>query len=138
MPDPDADILHERARESASEQRRALVSLSTGGVAVFVLALTAENKPALSVFQQIAVSLSLLLLSGAVLSGLLAWRFDAQRNYFWALAIQSTNPVLKEQNDALKRAYYAGLKRMNGALSVLFALGILAAAVFILCRVFNW
>jgi hypothetical protein len=47
-----ADRLHDRAAQSASEKRKVILSVSSGAVGIFFLALTGRVDPAFTPFQR--------------------------------------------------------------------------------------
>jgi hypothetical protein len=65
-------ILHDRARSSAIELHKLLVSLSTAILTIFFLAVTTEIKPPLTPKQKFFVLFSLIAFGSALFSGLIA------------------------------------------------------------------
>src|SRR5258708_39256833 len=70
---PDPQKLHDRAAESAKETRQAVLTLSSGALAVFFLALTTNKavEPALKPFERWVILLSLICIAVAVVFFLL-------------------------------------------------------------------
>ena len=132
-----ADTLHARAREAASEQRKLLISLSTGGVGVFFFSLTSTISPPISELQKYFISASLVFLASAILSGLYAWHADALRNYYWAQVEAG-----EQKKDGTEYDYLAGLwkRRLQWSTTILissFILGQLFAIAYIWARIFS-
>jgi hypothetical protein len=131
-------LLHDRARESASESRKLTTALSAGGVAALFVSLTTETKPALTSLQQTFAAVSVLCFGLAVLSGMLAWQADAERWYFGAKEAEAR--AARRDLDALsakrilwsRRAWYRTL-----LLRYLFLSGVVGAVFFTLARLFH-
>jgi hypothetical protein len=128
-------ILHDRARKSAEQLHRLLVSLSTGAIAIYFLALTTKTEPALSLSQKVAVLASLLAMASAVLGGIRGWYADARRNYFWACALQATDELerrsLFEQRDRWIKKRHINIR----ILGISFVTGVLGSIVYLILRV---
>src|SRR5437899_1998310 len=97
------NALHERARDASTEQRRLLISLGTASLGVFFIAVTTRIEPPLSRLQLELLLGGAIAMATTVLSGLLAWQADAQRNYLWAraLAVESEDarrPIYVKRN----------------------------------------
>lgn len=134
-------ILHDRARVSTEELVRLLLTLSTAGVGVFFMALTGKTDPPLTPRQEVAVLVALVAMSAATLCGMLSWFADGRRNYLWATALQTKKHLKGDPRDQLfvRRDFWLNLaRRAYQLLMVLFALGIVASLVYLVCRVLNW
>jgi hypothetical protein len=132
-----SDALHSRAREAASEQRKLLISLATGGVGVFFLALTTNTTPPLTYYQQVLVTASLGFLSAAIAAGLFAWHADALRNYYWAQVEGGDQEKGGVRYDDLSGSWKRRLRWSTSVLIFAFLLGQLFAVVYILARIYN-
>lgn len=134
-------ILHDRARVSTEELVRLLLTLSTAGVGVFFMALTGKSDPPLTPRQEVAVLVALVAMSAATLCGMLSWFADGRRNYLWATALQTKKNLKGDPRDKLfmRRDFWLGLaRRAYQLLMILFAVGIVASLVYLVCRVLNW
>jgi hypothetical protein len=67
-----ADKLHARSREAAAEQRKLLISLATGCLALYFVALTGKIEPALTWSQTITCMLSVIFMALSILAGVFA------------------------------------------------------------------
>ena len=126
-------ILHDRARDSAVELHKTILSLSTGMVAVYFVALTTTTGPSLTALQQINVVIGIVVFSLSVFSGLVCSFADVRRNYCWANAIQA-------KNESSTRFYklrdrWLKLKNFTWTLTlVLFSLGMAFSLAYMLLR----
>lgn len=127
-------ILHDRAREGAASLHRFLLSLSTGGVAAFFIAVTTDVDPPLSGLQQILVLVALVGLAVATAAGVIAWHADALRYYHWATALQASEAD-KSASYRLHAGYQARKKRAVSTLLVSFTVGIVSAVAYVAARV---
>ena len=133
---PSPEKLYERSRESASELRKLLVSLSTGVVAVCFIALTADIAPPLTNIQKITLGITIVLMGLCAASGLVQWRADVKRNYYWAKALES------EGNE--KRDFYAErdnwlkIRRHSGQIMrSCFVVGVVLAVGYLFERIWS-
>ena len=132
---PSPTVLHARARESGSELRKLLISLSTGAIAAFYLALTSRIDPPLTSSQQFTVILSILSFSVCILSGALQWQADVKRNYHWANALEAVAETQRKKHYN-KRDAWLRMRNLSGTvLRAAFSLGVLGAAAYVVARV---
>jgi len=130
-----SDLMHNRAREAGSELRRVIIAMSTGSIAMLFLALTGEVNPPLDLLEKICATGTVLAHAMATLSGLCAWRADAERNFYWAHSLSS-----KQETDWRKKAEKKRQKRQSimqfsdAASRVLFVVGVILAAAYLLAR----
>jgi hypothetical protein len=80
----DPQLLFDRSRISAFDLLKTVVSLATGSVAVYFVALTKADNHELSGGQEYAAKISMLLMVFAVFAGLAAWSADARFYNIWA------------------------------------------------------
>ena len=128
-------ILHDRARGAGTELRRLLISLSTGALGVYFLALTTRPDPALSVWQQAMVIVGLVAMASALGAGLLGWYSDCRRNYFWATALQANAANERDRLYKLRDFWLAIETWMHILIRILFAVGVGASAAYVCLRV---
>lgn len=136
-PPADAQILHDRAAESARETRTHVIGLATGSLALFFIALTGKTDPALTGLQRNVVMLAIAAHAFAVGAGLVSAMADAQWSYSWARQIQSADAPSAE---FFKRsaARWHRHKRWSEKSSVgLFALGVALSGVYLALRVYG-
>ena len=130
-------ILHDRARDAGLRLHSLLVSLATGGLGIYFLALTAKVDPPLTSNQKAAVVVGLTAMATALGSGILNWYADCRRNFHWASALQATQ---KEQKSAHygSRDRWQRVDRLTASfLGATFLVGIVASAGYICLRVFE-
>ena len=132
MPSPEK--LHERARAGVAEQRRLLVSLATGSIAVFFLSLTSEIKPELTKTQKGAITLALLFMSLAVAAGLRSWQHESQWSYCWAKELGAEESGERKVLNARRMRHYGLMEKANHYLRRFFQGGVLCAAFYVLAR----
>jgi hypothetical protein len=127
LPEDFANILHERSRQSAVQQRNLLILLSSGSIAVFFHTLTKNITPPLTLFEKQLIFISLFFMCLCVFSGIISFHSDAKRNYYWAKAINSTEPdiitELKEKRDFWRKIY----SRTQEGMTFGFVFGIFSA-----------
>jgi hypothetical protein len=124
-------ILHDRARTAAEELHKLLLSLSTGGVAVYFLGLTGKIEPRLTTSQIATVLVATIGFAGAGLSGITCWYADCRRNYFWASALQ-TGDKLERSKFYRQRDRWLRTERVTANLLIgLFVLGVLVSALYV-------
>ncbi len=136
-PQPDPQMLYNRAREAGAENRKLLVSLSTGSLAFLFVGLTQQPAQELTGFQKTVICFGLLCFALAVFSGVFAFQVDAWRNYAWAREIQSESDDERAKFKQERYVWKRLLKRCAAALYVFFLLGIGAAAVYVAARVLS-
>src|SRR5215472_12980716 len=66
-----AQILHDRSRDRGTDLHRLLISLSTGTLAIYFLALTGEAKPALTTNQKVCAVISVVCVAFSAACGIL-------------------------------------------------------------------
>ena len=130
-------ILHDRARTAAVELHKLLLSLSTGAVAVFFIAITTKIEPVLTFCQRVCLLLGLLSMGFAVLEGIISWHADSQRNYFWALSLQKEEKEEKKENYKKRDKYLACERVAANFLVGSFLMGMLFSSVYIALRIFS-
>ena len=129
--------LHDRSREAGTELQRLLISLATGSLAAYFLALTASDSD-LTLWQQIAALSGVLFMGISVLSGVLSWHADSRRNYFWASALQAEE---SKTRTALYRSRDRWLTKSRFFFSLLsrtFSVGVVSSLVYMALRVLSW
>ena len=139
--DPDPQKLHDRAAESAKETRQAVLTLSSGALAVFFLALTTTKdvEPPLMPFQRWVILLSLSCMALAIVSSLWCAYADAQWSYFWARVIENRDEDT-EQRPAfirLQNSYHTHKRVSETVLRWAFAIGVTLAAVYLFSRIYS-
>ena len=130
-----ADALHERARESASEYRKLLISLSTGALAFFFLALTTKIEPALSELQLVTLACAILSMAFTTFSGLYSLHADAQRNYHWGKVEEGRQKPNQLSHQTLSKHWKKRLDLATVSVRYSFASGIAFGVVYMLERV---
>lgn len=130
-----AQVLHDRSRESGTELHKHLLSLSTGTLAVYFLALTARTDPPLSLAQRIVVLVALVAVGIASLSAMVALYADSRRYFYWAFAVQA--PTKQEKIEGYRaRAKWMKVRRAAiNTLGMSFASGIILSITYLFLRV---
>ncbi len=133
--------LRARARESAGEFHKLLVSLSVGAVVVYFYALTTGAEPPLSKVQQTTCLVSLIFMVVSVLGGILSWYADAKLNLLFADILQSSeyDGYTTAQVESMKKAYGIwGRIEMVGTILLLgsFVFGIIVSVGYVTLRIF--
>jgi hypothetical protein len=129
-------ILHDRSRSQGSELHRFVLSLSTGTLAVYFLALTVEAKPALTISQKKTAIAALASVALAVASGLLGMYADTRRNYFWASALQRKENKEERSFFYKRRDRWLSAERISDAtLAVAFITGMIFSLTYMILRV---
>ncbi|WP_157649779.1 hypothetical protein [Burkholderia ubonensis] len=128
---------HARAREAAGEKRRTLLSLSSGGVATFFFALTANEKGGLTLLQKVTLSCGASLFGTAVICGVLIWHAEVKRAYNAAKAQESTVKPTKSLIYGEYRRWTKIKKSLVFVQLTSFSLGIVAAVVFTISKVWS-
>jgi len=128
---------HDRARESALELHRLLLSLSTGAVAVFFFALTMKVDPPMTLIQKIIVLISLAAMSLASGAGIRALRADILVNFCRAKHMQSQECIEKEKFDRQKDKNEKSKKWLQDVLLKSFIIGVITFVIYIVLRVFG-
>jgi hypothetical protein len=108
-----------------------LLSLSTGGVAVYFLGLTGKIEPRLTTSQIAAVSIATIGFADAGLSGISCWSADCRRNYFWASALQAEDKLERSKLYRQRDRWLRGERVTANLLISLFVLGVLVSALYI-------
>jgi hypothetical protein len=128
-------ILHDRARDVGQDLFKLLLSLSTGILAVYFFALTAEVKPALSLSQKVAALVGLSFLSLAVFSGLVSLHADSRRNYFWASALQAPDKERRASLYKQRDRWMAVEFRTYLLLVIGFLGGVISSVAYMILRI---
>lgn len=132
---PDAETLFQRARDSASQLRNFLISFSAAAIGAFFLALTGDISPPLNTLQQWTCIIALFIFTISLFGGLLQWRADVKRNYFWAKAITAEDAQNRNLNYKI-RDRWLRVRRISGATQRLsFCVAIILSAAYIVERV---
>lgn len=128
-------IIHDRARAAAEELHKLLVSLSTGALAVYFVALTSKVEPPLTSMQQGTVLGGLGFMGLALFSGISAWYADMKRNFYWASAMQQHEEHARETLFSRRDLWIRSKTVAILGLDVFFFLGIACSIGFITLRV---
>lgn len=131
-------ILHDRARKSAEELHKLLLTFSTAILAVYFLALTTKVEPELTDIQSIISILGVLLMGVAVTAGLVSLHADTKRNYFRASAIQTKKQDERDKNFKLRDRWLLLHRRSSAILLGSFLIGISLSIVYMIARILNW
>lgn len=126
---------HDRARESGVELRKLVISLSTGALAIYFLALTQEIKPPLTNIQQSLLVVSVCFFGLCIFCGIVSWWSDGARFFFLALNAESNQSDSPDSAFKLKRRWTIVRRLSDVLLTVAFSGGILVSIVFILYRI---
>ena len=138
---PDPQKLHDRAAESAKETRQAILTLSSGALAVFFLALTTNKavEPALKPFERWVILLSLTCMAVAVVSSLWCAYADAQWSYWWARVIENRAEDAERRKfiEGRQDSYHVHKRVSESVLRWAFAIGVTLAAVYLFSRIYS-
>jgi hypothetical protein len=139
--DPDPQKLHDRAAESAKETRQAILTLSSGALAVFFLALTTSKavEPPLTSLERWVMLLSLSCMAVAVISSLWCAYADAHWSYWWARFVEERDEDLERREviQHLQDRFHLHKRNSETVLRWAFALGVILAAVYLFSRVYS-
>ena len=130
-----AEALHERARESALQQRQLLITLATACLAVFFVTITGVDAGKLDATQRIYARLGLIGMAFSVFGGVIALFSDARRNYNQARQIQASEKQEIKLSQAFRQRYLAWkavLKVANWIQRICFLAGIIATVAYTL------
>jgi hypothetical protein len=122
--------LHERVRESSHELRKLLIGFSAGGLALIFAALTEKTEPALSIMEKWVCGVGLLSFGLSLLSGLIAWKYGSDQNYYWAHELNAED---NEKNTFFKNIKIAYMKKGYLAVRMLtffFGIGVLCLTMY--------
>jgi hypothetical protein len=128
--------MHDRAGVSAGEYRKTLISLSTGSLAVFFLALTTKIDPGLSGAQKVLLMIALSAMSLSVLLGVAAWYADAQWAYAKGEKINPTPKKVKNWQCEIDK-WHGRKSRCDFVIPLSFVCGIIAATLYVVSRVIS-
>ncbi|MEM7257525.1 MAG: hypothetical protein AAF404_09070 [Pseudomonadota bacterium] len=132
---PSIDLMHERAREAGSELRRTLIGLASGGIGLLLVVFVSTEKHDYSLVQLFLIGSAVLTLTITVLFGLLAWRSDAQRNYFWALELDTRFQQHEKKNQVTRRKYQLRMGIADRVTRYMFIVAVVLIATFVLIRI---
>lgn len=131
----DSKLLHDRAREAGSELRRMLMGLSSGSIGVLFLATTSEISPPLSKPEILFAVSTILAHSVSLVFALAAWRYDAKRNYFWALSLDDERSEGKKDIfTGLRYKFQKYMITTDLLAGVCFGVGVVTAVAYLLLR----
>jgi hypothetical protein len=123
-------ILHDRSRAAGTELHKLLISLSTGTLAIYFLALTGEAKPPLSKDQKFLAIASVACVALAATSGILSMYADVRRFYLWGSALQAED---KTKRTALYKERDRWITRdrwFAPTMGVFFIIGMLTSVIY--------
>jgi hypothetical protein len=127
------DLWHNRARESALETRKLLITLATACLAVFFITLTGDNAGKLNFAQRAFARAGLLSMGISILFGVVANFCDARRCYNLARHIQAKAANETTLADAFHSrfvAYFRTLTICNWIQRLAFLTGIAATVIY--------
>jgi hypothetical protein len=130
-------ILHDRSRDAGSDLHRLLISLSTGTLAIYFLALTGEAKPPLSTNQKISAVISVFSVALSAACGIISMFADVRRYYLWASALQTSDKVRKRELYRHRDRWLRRERLLAPAMGALFITGMLSSLVYGAFRVFG-
>ena len=131
-------ILHDRSRDAGLRLHILLISLSTGTLGVYFLALTRKTKPPLTLGQQLSALLGLLTMALALGAGLLNLYADCRRYFHWATALQSEERDRRSQHYK-GRDRWQRIDRLTArVVGVSFACGIVSSIVYMAFRILRY
>jgi len=131
---PSSNLMHDRAREAGSELRRTLIGLGSGSIGLLLVIFVSIEKLDYTIFQLIVAGGAVLSHTITVLFGLIAWRSDAQRNYFWALKLDQRFLDDKDVNRNRRKKYQKNMDAMDKYARYAFIIGVVLIAIFVLVR----
>lgn len=108
--------LRDRARASAEEFQRIAVSISSGALAVFFLALTQKIDPPLTVAERLWLLVAIAGMAVATFCAIITWLADARWNAALALAKETSDPKLRETMESRTRLWH----RIEVAAGIIF------------------
>lgn len=132
--DNEIDRLHARAERSATEAQKTMLSLSSGGVAVFFTALTGQKADKLKFEEKLCVCTGALLFSAAVIAIMILWRADAQRAYFRGRMLTAKDDANRSRFKGLYDARHRTRGTAAKAYPFLFGVGMMTASAFTIIR----
>jgi hypothetical protein len=128
-------ILHDRSRAAGLDLHRLVISLSTGTLAIYFLALTGEAKPALTLNQKVCAVVSVVCVAFAAACGIISMYADVRRYYFWASALQTSDKSKKGMLYRQRDRWARRDQRLMPAMGILFVSGMLSSLVYGALRV---
>jgi hypothetical protein len=136
---PQAQDMHARAAESAKETRKTTITVASGAVGVLFIVVSRDISPALTWPQVYAVVVSIVFFTSALGLGIWFAFCDAQWSFWWGCELDQSRPPKEREAAAEKKRKWHTRKGSVEVLSLagLFC-GFVAAAVFVLARVFTW
>ncbi len=126
--------IHDRSRSAAEELHKLLLSLATGTLAVYFVALTATDSE-LTRAQKLAAGCALIAMATSVLSGMSGWYADARRNYYWASAMQAHEKSSRSRLYKARDRWLYAERRLAKLLGASFAVGIISSVAYMMLRV---
>lgn len=133
---PSLDMLHQRARESGIELRRTVLSLAAGAIGLFFFALTTNVDPPITFVQKVLLVIALFGMTTALVLGVRGWKADGHRHYFWAKERTATTEEERDTNRALGKGWRDRMRLADVWLLRMFWLGVGAAVIYTLLRLF--
>jgi len=127
-------VLRDRSRASGFDLVKLLISLATGGVATYFIALTERPVPPLSSTERNTVFISILFMVAAVLIGLIGWGLDAAFFRYWAKSLESTNEETAKEHWDKRRKYNRWRLWAMRLLAVFFLLGVVGSGCYVVLR----
>jgi len=128
------ELMHDRAREAGSELRRALIGLASGSIGLMLVVFVPTSEIKYTASQYIIIAVAVLFHTLTVMCGLLAWREDAQRNYYWALELDPHYADHEKENSRQRKKYQSLMNISDKVARYTFVLGVFLIAGFVLIR----
>jgi hypothetical protein len=135
---PEPQELHKRAADSAKETRSTLITLTTAAVGGLVFTATREFKPALITLEKDLVLLTIVLMVGSLGAAIWFAYSDAQWSYNWGAELDGSRDS-EEVKAAIKgkNRWHAHKIWSERCMLILFVLGALSGAAFVVSRIFH-
>jgi hypothetical protein len=128
-------ILQDRSRAAGMDLHRSLISLSTGTLAIYFLALTGEAKPPLTANQKICAVVSVVCVAFSAACGIVSMYADVRRYYLWASALQTAEKGVKRILYRERDRWLRRDRALVPAMGILFISGMLSSLVYGTLRV---
>lgn len=122
-----AQILHDRSRAAGMDLHRLLISLSTGTLAIYFLALTGEAKPPLTANQKLCAVISVVCVALSAACGIVSMYADVRRYYFWASALQTSDKPTKRTLYRQRNRWLRRDRTLVPTMGILFISGMLSS-----------
>jgi hypothetical protein len=126
----DPEVFDQKARQSAFELLKLLVTFSTTGVGAYFVMLTSRSESRLTDAQKPWAVPALVFLAFAAFAGIAGWGFDARYYARWAADLRGVDQYARQSKEWSRRLR-AGLIWISG---VCFVIGVVLSGYLAVCH----